>query len=68
MYGGAAFSFDGGPYVEGGSNFYEQHIDSVDGKYYSAMQADYDLLTTAQSQPSVHNASTAATAGGRRYR
>ena len=45
MYGGASFSFDGGPYEEAGTTFYEQHIDIVNGTYYSAMQADYDRLT-----------------------
>ena len=42
MLGGAAFSFDGGAYVAGGSTFYEQHIDSVGGQLFSAMQADFD--------------------------
>ena len=47
--GGASFSFDGGPYVDGGHTFYEQHIDNVNGTFYRAMQADYDLITDGAS-------------------
>ena len=29
MFGGMMYSFDGGPFLNGGSTFYEQHIDAV---------------------------------------
>jgi len=47
MYGGMAVSFDDGPYLVGGTAFYEQHIDRNPPNgagFYSAMQGDVDLM------------------------